>query len=328
MLTPAKSIANSCQKDNDTNNSMGKPTKVLFEPKIIGPASLLTIGVLFGISGVMAKYLSGPLNAYQVVEYRFGIALLGALLILVVLKQRLSFGGVDKKVLGLFAVTFPISVVLFTLSIFNGPVALAVFSFYTATLISSFVLGRLFFREKIDLPKQLAFVAMLVAIFAFTDPLNNFTLSFGLVFGLLSGLVQGVASSFQKALGASTNTTSLLVVQCLAGLVLAAGILTVTGEPLVAGLSRFEWLVTIAFGLAMLAITYLFLVGFKYTNLNTGSILVSSELFFGPLFAYLLLAENLPANILFGGAFTILAAVLAHLPAKTKPDGLTPEQVA
>jgi drug/metabolite transporter (DMT)-like permease len=291
-------------------------TKNPLSRSVIGPASLLTIGVLFGLSGVMAKYLSGSLNAYQVVEYRFGIALLGALLILLFFGQKLSFKGVDKRVLGWFAVTFPISVVLFTLSIFHGTVALAVFSFYTATLVTSFALGRLFFGEKIDTPKKLAFVAMLMAVVAFTDPFNNFSLSLGLVFGLLSGVVQGVASSFQKMLGSATNKTSLLIVQCLAGFGLTLLILLATGQPLVAPLSGVEWLVTLAFGLAMLAITYLFLVGFKYTNLNTGSILVSSELLFGPLFAFLLLGENMPASILVGGAFTIMAALLAHLPNK------------
>lgn len=295
---------------------------------LIGPASLLTIGILFGLSGVMAKYLSGSLNAYQVVKYRFAIALLGALLILFLLGQRLSFSKVDKKVLGLFAITFPISVVLFTLSIFNGTVALAVFSFYTATLISSFTLGRLFFGEKIDLPKKLAFLAMLVAIVAFTDPFHNFSVSLGLIFGLLSGIIQGVASSFQKILGSSTNKTSLLIVQCLAGLSLGVIILLATGEPLVVSLSGFEWLVTLAFGLALLAITYLFLVGFKHTNLNTGSILVSSELFFGPLFAYLLLSEAIPASTSIGGIFTILAALLAHLPSRKNTKGLVPEQTA
>lgn len=290
----------------------------MLNSRFIGPLSLLTIGVLFGLSGVMAKYLSGSLNAYQVVEYRFAVALLGALLILVLLRRGLAFGKLNKGVLAWYAVTFPISVVLFTLSIFHGTVALAVFSFYTATLVSSFVIGRLFFGEQIDASKKLAFLAMLLAVVAFTDPFHNFSVSLGLMFGLASGVMQGVASSFQKMLGNATNKTSLLVVQCLAGMSLAVVILLAIGEPLFVPFGEFEWLVVLAFGLALLAITYLFLVGFKYTNLNTGSILVSSELFFGPLFAYLLLAEEISASILLGGALTIVAAVLAYLPSKKR----------
>lgn len=290
--------------------------KLTASQQLLGSASLLLVGILFGMSGVMAKYLSQSLSAYQVVEYRFGIALLAALILLICLRRSLSYSKVNKRTLGLFAITFPISVILFTLSIFHGTVALAVFSFYTATLISSFVLGRIFFGEKTDTAKKLALVAIGIAIIAFTDPLHNFSISLGLVFGLVSGLVQGVASSFQKILSNETDRLSLLVFQCLAGFCLAAVILLGTDTPLFVALSGFEWLVAVAFGLAMLAISYLFLVGFKYTNLNTGSILVSSELLFGPLFAYVLLSESITSSLLIGGLFTILAAVLVNLPAR------------
>lgn len=283
--------------------------------KTIGSGSLLLIGVLFGLSGVMAKYLSEWLTAYQVVEYRFAIALIGLLLILLVFRPKISFRGISKKVLVLYAITFPISVILFTLSIFNGSVALAVFSFYTATLVSSFVIGRLFFKEKIHAYKQLSLLAILVGVVAFTDPLYNLSLNLGLVFGLLSGVVQGIASSFQKVLSNHANKTSLLVIQCLAGVALAMVATLSVQEPLFVNLGVIQWIIVAAFGLAMLAITYLFLVGFKYTNLNTGSILVSSELFFGPFFALLLLSEQLSIGMVVGGAFVALATVLSVLSA-------------
>lgn len=281
--------------------------------KLIGTGSLLLVGILFGLSGVMAKYLSGSLNPYQVVEYRFAIALLAALMIVVFLRKKIRFGNHDKKTLVLFAISFPISVILFTLAIFNTSVAMAVFSFYIATLISSFVLGRLFFGERIHVYKQIAFVLVLLAIFVFTDPFGTSTLGVGFLFGLLSGVVQGIASSFQKKLSGATDRLSLLVLQTASGMVLAAIVLLVIQEPLVVGLSGFEWLVAAIFGVSMLAISYLFLVGFKYTNLNTGSILISSELLFGPLFALLLLGEGLGMHVVIGGVLIGVATIFSHI---------------
>jgi len=288
-----------------------KPSK-----SFIGVLSLLTVGLLFGLSGVIAKYLSRTINPYQVVEYRFDIAFIGSLLLLALLRRKPNFKQFNRKALILFAITLPISVILFTLSIFHASVALAVFSFYSATLITQFVLGRLFFGEKLSTLKGLAFISMLITILAFTNPFSHFSISLGLVFGLLSGVVQGVASSFQKKLSGSSDKNSLLVIQTFAGAIIAAVILLVTDKPLFVNLTGFEWLTAVVFGLSMLAITYLFLVGYKYVNLNTGSILVSSELFFGPFFAYILLSENISINIFIGGLFTIVAAVLANLPKK------------
>lgn len=281
--------------------------------KYIGVSSLLAVGILFGLSGVMAKYLSSSLNPYQVVEYRFAIALVSILLIAAFLRKNIRLGEHDKKTLVLFAVSFPASVILFTLAIFNTSVAMAVFSFYIATLVSSFVLGRIYFGERIHVYKQIALALVLMAIVVFANPFGEASLGIGFVYGLLSGVVQGIASSFQKKLSGSTDRVSLLVIQTAAGAALAAAVLIVMGEPVAVALSGFDWLVAAAFGVSMLVISYLFLVGFRYTNLNTGSILVSSELFFGPLFAFFLLGETLGMHVILGGVLTILAAIFANI---------------
>ena len=286
--------------------------------KFIGTGSLLLIGILFGISGVIAKYLSGWLSAYQIVEYRFAIALLGLLVITAALRLPVSLKTVKPTTLLLFATTYPISVILFTLSIVNGTVVSAVFAFYAATLVSSFVIGKLYFNEPIHVYKQLALVFVVTSIVTFTDLPHNFSISLGLVFGLLSGVIQGITSAFQKQLSNHTNRTGLLFIQCLAGVVLTTVVILFVGQSHFQNLGEIQWLVVLAFGLILLAITYLFLIGYKYTNLNTGSILVSSELFFGPFFALLFLSENLTTNILIGGILTALAVVFASLnePAK------------
>ena len=114
--------------------------------KYIGVSSLLSVGILFGLSGVMAKYLSSSLNPYQVVEYRFVIALFSAFLMAMLLRKRVRFGEHDKRILALFSLSFPFSVILFTLAIFNTSVALAVFSFYIATLVSIVLIGTEFWK--------------------------------------------------------------------------------------------------------------------------------------------------------------------------------------
>jgi drug/metabolite transporter (DMT)-like permease len=284
----------------------------------IGPASLLTVGLLYGLSAVIAKYLSRFINAYQVIEYRFGIAFIAAVLILLLSKKRLEFKQVDPKILAAFAITFPTSAILFTLSVFHASVALAVFSFYAANLVAQFVIGKLYFNEKVNLVKGFAILASVASLVAFTNPFSHFTVTSGLAFGLIAGVVQAIASSFQKLLSSSTDKTSLLILQTLAGVVMAVIILALTGKSLVPSLNGFAWFSTVVFGLGMLAIMYLFLVGYKYTNLNIGSILVSSELFFGPFFALLLLSERIAANVLIGGVFTTLAAVLVSVPPKSR----------
>jgi drug/metabolite transporter (DMT)-like permease len=281
--------------------------------EIIGPLSLLLIGVLFGLSGVIAKYLSAWLNPYQVVEYRFLIAFISAFLVLLITRQKISFNKIEPKTLLLFAITFPISVIFFTLSIFNTSVSLAVFSFYLATLVSSFIIGRIYFGEKITKNKKIALFFVLLAVVAFTNPFQNFNVQLGFVFGIISGIFQSIASSFQKIVGKSTNRIGLLILQTLTGIVVAMVVLAIIGENFFPLLPMSALLVVVFFGIIFLSISYLFLVGFKYTNLNVGSILVSTELFFGPFFAFLFLSENLTLIELLGGLFIASAVVFSSL---------------
>ena len=279
---------------------------------LLGVASLLTIGVLFGLSGVIAKYLSDWLNPYQVVEYRFAIAFLIATFVLLITKQKISFSKIDPKSLVLFAITFPVSVIFFTLAIFNTTVSLAVFSFYISTLVSSFVVGKIFFGEQITKNKKIALFFILLAVIAFTDPFKNFNLQIGFVYGIISGIFQTIASSYQKTLGKSTNRISLLFIQTLTGIIVASSALIYTSNPILVALPTTALLISFVFGAIFLAISYLFLVGFKYTNLNTGSILVSSELFFGPFFSYTLLSEKLGVTELIGGLLIAISIIFTN----------------
>lgn len=280
--------------------------------KYTGPGSLLLIGVLFGISGVIAKYLSQWLNPYQVVEYRFSIAFVCALAVLFLSRQKFSLKGVDLKTLVLFALTFPISVIFFTLAIFNTTVSMAVFSFYIATLVGSFVVGKLYFNEEVTSNKKIALIFILLAVVAFTNPFKDFQIQLGFLFGIVSGLFQTIASSFQKIVSKSTNRISLLLIQTLAGISMSAIVLTITDKPLLIALPTNVLLIAMFFGIIFLAISHLFLVGFKDTNLNVGSILVSSELFFGPFFAFLLLSEGMSGLELLGGVFTAIAVIFSN----------------
>jgi drug/metabolite transporter (DMT)-like permease len=280
--------------------------------KYIGPVSLLSIGVLFGLSGVITKYLSSWLNPYQVVEYRFLVAFACAVCIAVVTRQKISFHKIDLKTLILFAVTFPISVIFFALAIFNTSVSSAVFSYYIATLVSSFAVGWYYFDEKLTNNKKIALFFILLALLAFTNPFKDFTLQLGFIFGIISGLVQTAASAFQKIVGKNTNRIGLLLIQTLAGVGIAALSLLLSGEALFPILPQVPLLITLFYGAIFLVISYLFLVGFKHTNLNVGSILVSSELFFGPFFAFLLISENITSLEMLGGIFTAAAVLFSN----------------
>lgn len=280
-------------------------------------ASLLAAGALFGISGVIAKWLSSSLSAFALVFWRFAIAFLALLIIATVTRTRLSITALPRAPTVAFALSFPAAVVLFTLSVFHGSVASAVFSFYVALLVSSAGLGRWFLDERLTLFKSLALTASLAAAAVLTRPWGHFHFSLAMIYGMASGVVQAIASIFQKQLAPHAGRFTLLALQTLAG-TLIAGLLLVFAQqsPIVSSgqIAPGRYLVLAIYGLILLAITQLYLVGFTRVALNVAGVLLSSELFFGPLFASLLLGEPFTPTLILAGSLAIIAAVLAHLP--------------
>ena len=281
--------------------------------KMIGNLSLLTIGFLFGLSAVIAKYLSEFMSAYQVVGWRCLIAFLFLLPLFLWFRQGLKLKRENTAQVFWFVTAFAASVILFTLAIFYASVAVAVFSFYAATLVFSFIVGYLSFGERVNTYKWIAIALVTVAMLLLTRPFEGFVLELGLVFGIAAGFLQAITSKYQKILGKGSDKMSLLFVQTLGGAIAGFGGVALLGQAFLPSLDAFGLVVLVAFGFFFLLISYLFLVGFKYANLNTGSVLVSTELLFAPLMAFVLLSEELDMSILVGGTLMILAVVFVYL---------------
>ena len=279
---------------------------------MIGNLSLLGVGFLFGLSAVIAKFLSESMTAYQVVGWRCLIALLFLLPLFVWYRKGLTIKKEHWLETTYFVLAFVASVVLFTLAIFYSTVSMAVFAFYAATLVASFVVGYVSFGEKVDIYKWIAIIFVTLAMVLLTRPFDGFIFEVGLLFAVISGFLQAVASKYQKILSQTSDRMSLLFVQTLGGVVAAFGVVLFLGQSVLPTVDVFTTSILVLFGFFFLLISYLFLVGFKYANLNTGSILVSSELIFAPLLALVLLSEKLDIYTLIGGILMLIAVFFVY----------------
>ena len=79
-------------------------------------------------------------------------------------------------------------------------------------------------------------------------------------------------------------------------------------------LSLFNLFVLFIFGGLVVLIAYLMLIGFQNFDLNLGTIVLSSEVFFAPLFGAIIFKEYLTMFELLGGTFIIIAIILPNVP--------------
>jgi len=153
--------------------------------KYKGFGSLLLAGFLFGTFGIWIRILNREMTTYQQIFFRGVVGFIFALILVVVLKQKIKFNGVNKKILLAYAICFPLAIIFFVLSLLNTKIAVTTFSFYATGIIGSLIIGIIFFKEKLTKIKVISLGLVVIGIFFLSYPLSLSTFSFGLVMGLI-----------------------------------------------------------------------------------------------------------------------------------------------
>lgn len=278
--------------------------------KLKGFLALLAAGATLGSFSIWIRFLNTDLGPFQQIVLRNIIAVLLSILLILGFRRKIDFKQTPKKYLLAYTFAFPLSIVFFTLSVVMGKIITAIFGLYLASFMISLVVGITIFKEKVTLKKVFALVLVLVALFVYTSPFSPYNfLDRGFLFGVLAGCAEAVANSFRKYLGGKLDKLVLVAVQGVGALVLGIVLVVAVGQFSLPAVSAFNWFILFIFGSLLVLMTYLTLLGFSNFDLNLGTVVISSELFFGPFFAFLVFAEK-PTTFQTIGALLIIAAIV------------------
>lgn len=277
----------------------------MISQKVKANAALFSGGIFFGISSPLARLMGTWLHPLSVVCIRFIFALPFALLFL----KKKSFKNISLQKMLPVAFFFPLSVCLYTFSLFYTKVSLSIFSFYIANILSSIFVGYVFNKEKMSKNKSIGLVLSLIAIFIFTNPFRGFSMDTGMILGYASGIVATIASLFQKRVAKVVDERLITVSQIVGGIVVSLVAIIFLKDLSIFSISLWGLFLGAIFGFLFFLINYLIIYGFKRVEIGIGTILLSSELVFGPIAAYFIFGERLTALEILGAVLIILATV-------------------
>jgi len=282
--------------------------------KIKGLLALLACAIIYGSMGIYIRFLSQEMTVYQQVGLRNTVAFVVAIGIALILKQSFNLNGVNKRDLVVYSFSFPLSVICFTFSILNTKVGTTVFGFYVSSIISSLVIGNFFFKEKITLTKMIGISVSLIGLLTYLYPFQATAIfNVGLLFSFVSGILDSTANGFRKFLSGKIDRFVLVAMQTLAGVSIATTAMIWSGHSLMPSISGTTFFIGVWFGLMVLSISYLTLVGFQNFDLSLGTVVISAELFFALVFAQLFLGERPSITELAGTSLIMLAIIILNV---------------
>ncbi len=283
--------------------------------RLKGAFALFGAAIIYSSFGLFIRSMEAMYGDYSQVTARF---LLAFIFIYFLNKVRGS-AAVDRAskwkafILGL---TFGAVVIFFTLSVTNTKIANTIFVFYAASMIVSFLIGTLALREKLTLQKILTLAIALLGLLMYSNTI--LALSFGIIMGILSGCFDGVSNAIRKTLQ-GVNRQGVLQYQFLGSALLAFVAMSLSSsQPLIKTVSIIPILVTILFALLQIKLGDWLLYGFQRFDVNTGTVILATELFFASLIGLLFFGEILSMKEALGGLLIFTASVISAIDFKFK----------
>jgi drug/metabolite transporter (DMT)-like permease len=281
--------------------------------KYKGFISLLLAGFIFGTFGIWIRILNLQMTTYQQIFFRGVVGFTFASFLVFIFKQKIKLNGVNKKILLAYAFCFPLAIIFFVLSLLNTKISVTIFSFYATGIIGSLFIGSFFFKEKFTWVKVGCLGLVVVGIFFLSYPLSLSTFSFGLMMGLIGGFLDAISNSLRKFVSGKIDRFVLVAMQMGGVIVVSLVLLFINRNAVIVPMTFETIFVGIVFGGLLMFVSLLTLIGFQNYDLNLGTIVLSSELIFAPVFAVLVFQEIPSVLEIVGGLFVASAIVVSNV---------------
>lgn len=228
-----------------------------------------------------------------------------------------SFVKIDKKDLKWFILVWTIGLLAIAptfYSLVHLHIGTALFIQYAATLITSYLIGIIFLKEKLAKESLMSLVIAFVGLLLVYWGDIYFNRLIPVLAAIISGSFFSIWFSFSKKVTSKYPTSELNTLGYAFAVVTNLIIAFILGEKLNTHFASKEWLANIGYGLAGFLGSGLTIYGFKYIDAHKGSIILLSEIVFGTLSGIFLFREQLGFATIIGGALIVFSVALLNIP--------------
>lgn len=245
----------------------------------MGFFALLFTAFLFSTFGIMVRELDKAFGQLTQIALRFLLA--GVLLLIWMIVRKLSFKIPRQKILHsiIFVLIGPIAVIFFTYSIINIKASNTIFLFYIGSITISFILGILIFKEEVNKQRLISLKLVFLGLLLFIYPFNSEFISLGVIAGLCAGIFDGISNMLRKSLKEVPREILLFYNYGIGGLIVLL-LAFLKQETMITNITISSIIILIVYAFALIILGYLLLFGFKHFDINVGTIVLATEIFF------------------------------------------------
>lgn len=281
--------------------------------KVWGAQYILISALLFGSYGVWSRLMVGAFGEFSQAWTR------GLLLLIVVLvanwkwKLLRPIKKQDWKWFMPIAMAGGLNQAPYYFGFEHLNIGTATLLFYAALVVGGYILGKVFFAEKLTLIKIMSLVIAIIGMLVIYGWSLSNTQIFPATMTVLAGLMGASTVILPKKLIGNYHELQMMAGYFLLQVVFNLPVSLWLKDPLpTLGLSA-AWGGQLGYAVAMLLANMAAITGFGYLEPSIGSLIGLAEILFGIGFGVLLFGEALTGGVIVGGLLIILAAALPSL---------------
>ncbi len=274
-----------------------------------GIVLVLTSAMFYGSYGVWSRLMTGSFGEFSQAWTR-GIFLL--MLILIANKVRpftKSIAKSDWKWFAVIALAGGINQAPYFLGFEHLPIGTATLLFYAALVVGGYLLGKVFFQEKMGWIKlvslALAMLGMGTLYKLSLTPSQMFPASMTVLSGLLGAATVILPKKLTNNYAEPQIMMGYFAMQVLFNYPLSIAL----GNP-TPSLSNTVWWPQLGYAISMLLANLAAIAGYSRLEPSIGSLVGMAEIIFGFVFGLIFFGEGITTNMLVGSGLIVIAAIL------------------
>ena len=278
-----------------------------------GYLMILLSAIGFGSYGVWSRFIGEEFGVFFQGWVRSALVLLFLIPLAVVTNSFKPVKKMDKKWL-LAPVIFGIFTQAPLYYAFNNiDIGTATLIFYATYVITSYVVGKVAFGEKIGIEKLISLVLAFVGlVLIFGLSFSKFSL-LALILAAVNGIASGGEVATTKKSTEKLSSLQVSIYVWLGILLTHLPISILSGERQVQFVLNPTWFAMLAFAGVGLAAFWLVIEGYKYVDASIGGLIGLLEIISGVVFGIFLFHEKLTPSVVLGGVLILLSAMLPDL---------------
>ncbi|MCP4394268.1 MAG: DMT family transporter [Alphaproteobacteria bacterium] len=281
---------------------------------ITGSSLILLSAIAYGFFGVWTRLLESSFDAFSQHGARSLIALsFYSLLFLFRITKWKKIAKEDIRRFIIWAFSGAGVMVILFVVMNNLPLGTAYFLFYSTTLISCILSGKFLFDEKLSPVKWMSIALVAIGFFViFTIDIDQDEIVY-VSLALLAGVLTGFWSTYSKRVSSKYSNPQMLLVDAIAGVIIAMSGFLVSGEKFADINLEEGWMLVLGYALTHLFASNAVVFGFRYVEAQIGGLIMPLEVIFAAVFGYWCFDEVLSISVWIGGALILLASILPNI---------------